>query len=864
MNHCDPCAASSRFTPVTLAGSLDLRQPAAAALPQAWAEALALLPHGSFVAWGIPFEIRRGALLQQQPVSITIAPVRAPWLVFLHTTQPAVLTPDAQGFFKPARGPEPLGEIVATYTVAYADGSELALPIRRRHEIVGWNNGWPMHGLECVPQGKPRTRTLAHNQPVISDAWGSQQTRVEYNGSGPVYWLWAWRNPQPDNAITALRFAPAGTTVLIAAVSAGQVTEHPLRWRTRRKALLTLPAGTPVSEAVDANGNWPQLQLDLGQVISITPQREYNHATWPKGYAGQLPIVNPAAAVVEYTSHAEAQFQLADGHRIPVATVEMTRRPVMGSDDIPRLTPVPASQQLVTLRVVDKASRKPVPVRLHLHGQAGEYLAPVDRHRIPNPHWYQDYSVDYTHLGIHHATYIDGETTVRLPLGRVYLEVAKGFEIRPVRQVLRVTKATREIVIELEQVLPWRQKGWVTADTHVHFLSPSSALLEGAAEGVNVVNLLASQWGELMTNVGDFDGRTTLGSREAGGDGEYLVRVGTENRQAVLGHISLLGYSGRIIAPMTVGGPEESAMGDAVDCLLSDWAKQCRAQGGLVVLPHFPLPRAENATALLNGLVDGVEMTSWGWMYGGINPYSLSDWYRFLNCGYMTAAVAGTDKMSANTAIGTIRTYAQLPADRPFTYADWMAAVRAGRTFVTFGPLMEFNVDDHGPGSRLKLARRGGALDVTWELASVTTPMTRVELIVNGEIRESRTVASDRGKGHFTVNVTRSSWLALLVRGRYPDRQEELIAAHSSPVVVEVRGTAFGAAADTLTILEQIEGSLAYLDTLGTRAESAAYKRMRLYLTAAHRNLHNRMHLQGHDHPHAPTQSHAAHRRRKS
>jgi hypothetical protein len=83
-----------------------------------------------------------------------------------------------------------------------------------------------------------------------------------------------------------------------------------------------------------------------------------------------------------------------------------------------------------------------------------------------------------------------------------------------------------------------------------------SALLEGEAEGVNVVNLLASQWGELMTNVGDFDGRTTWGSREAGGDGEYLVRVGTENRQHVLGHISLLGYRGNIIAPMTTRGPK--------------------------------------------------------------------------------------------------------------------------------------------------------------------------------------------------------------------------------------------------------------------------------------------------------------------
>ena len=158
-----------------------------------------------------------------------------------------------------------------------------------------------------------------------------------------------------------------------------------------------------------------------------------------------------------------------------------------------------------------------------------------------------------------------------------------------------------------------------------------------------------------MTNVGDFDGRTTYGSRESGGDGEYLVRVGTENRQHVLGHISLLGYSGSIIAPMTTGGPDESALGDPVQVLLTEWAHQCRSQGGVVVLPHFPHPRAEHAAAILNGEIDAVEMTSWQNLYGGINPYSLSDWYRYLNCGHFVAAVGGTDKMTAATAVGVPR-----------------------------------------------------------------------------------------------------------------------------------------------------------------------------------------------------------------
>ncbi len=97
---------------------------------------------------------------------------------------------------------------------------------------------------------------------------------------------------------------------------------------------------------------------------------------------------------------------------------------------------------------------------------------------------------------------------------------------------------------------------------------------------------------------------------------------------------------------MTTGGPDESALGDPVEILLTEWARQCQQQGGVVVLPHFPNPRAEHAAAIVSGDVDGVEMTSWGNLYGGIDPYSLADWYRYLNCGYLVAAVGGTDKMT--------------------------------------------------------------------------------------------------------------------------------------------------------------------------------------------------------------------------
>jgi hypothetical protein len=361
-----------------------------------------------------------------------------------------------------------------------------------------------------------------------------------------------------------------------------------------------------------------------------------------------------------------------------------------------------------------------------------------------------------------------------------------------------------------------------------------------------------------MTNAGDLDAQNAQGAVAADADGEYMVRVGTENRQHVLGHISLLGYSGRLIGPMTTAGPDEAALGDPIDVLLTQWARQCHAQGGIVVLPHFPNPRAEHAASIIRGDIDGTEMTAWGNLYGGIDPYSLSDWYRYLNCGYLTAAVAGTDKMAASTAVGTIRTYAQIDPNRRFTYKAWMRAIRAARTFVTYGPLMEFAVEGQPAGSRIEMSASGGKVDVTWRLASVTVPMSRVELIVNGEIRESRAVRPKAAEGHFTVKLERSSWIALLVRGHYADKAE-IIAAHSSPVMVRVAGSPFMAAADATTILEQIEGALAYLDTVGTRAETKAYRQMRLVLTGAHRALHNRMHAAGVFHNHSPVDDHPAH-----
>ena len=841
---------SPLFRPLSLPGGFSLSQLAGAGVSEMMAASATYAPSGECTSWGMPFRVGKVALVKDKPVSVRIPALKTLWLVFMHTSDARPPERGKAGFISPMRGVGHLGEHAADYVIVYADGTEHRTAILRRHQIGMFQLPWGENCFEAVGHRKPQSFRAAHEQ--LRAGWGESQTRVTACDSAPwVNWLWAWMNPFRAKAIVGFRFEPVSGVVVVSAVTAGKVAETPLRWETRRKAILTLPKGMVFDPTLDDKGLLKQIQLDMGQVISATPRPVYPNGDWARTYNNRVPQISSNEVLLEYAAHPEARFHLPGGRTVPAAKLPDGKR--TGG-----LQPVAPATQRVRVRVIGKHSRSPVAVKLHVHGEAGEYLAPVDRNRIPNTAWFEDYSVDFSNQNIHPCTYIHGETTIDLPLGRVFVEVSKGFEIRPVRRVVRVGRGTEEIVIEIEKALPWRESGWVSADTHVHFLSPPSALLEGAGEGVNVVNLLASQWGELMTNVGDFDGKTTFGSKEAGGSGEYLVRVGTENRQHVLGHISLLGYSGHIIAPMTTGGPDESALGDPIGALLTEWAVQCKKQGGIVVLPHFPSPRLENAATIVSGNVDGAEMTAWGNLYGGIDPYSLSDWYRFLNCGYFVAAVGGTDKMQASTAVGAVRTYARIDPEHEFTYQNWMNAIRLGNTFVTYGPLLEFSVDGKDPGRKISMSAGGGTVGVSWKVASVTVPISKVELIVNGEIRESKTVSSEGAEGSWSVRLGKSSWLALLVRGHYRDKPE-IIAAHSSPVMIEVEGSPFIAAADAVTILEQIEGALAYLDTVGTRAETRAYKRMRLVLVMAHRGLHNRMHEAGCYHDHTPVRRHVEH-----
>ena len=290
--------ATTRFRPIALAGGIALADLSAAGLSEPMAAALAHMPQGACVAWGIPFAVERPIVLSDRPVSLSLEPFRAGCLVFMHTSDIRPVEPGPGGFISPMRGQGQLGELAAEYVVVYADGSEAILPIRRRHQIGMFTRRWGENCFEAVPHRKPQPIRPPHEQ--LGPNWGRAQTRASAADGGPwLNWLWAWPNPAPDKAIVGLRLIPRAGLILLSGLAAGEASALPLRWQTRQKAIVTLPEGEVFQPDLDANGLLAQIRLDMGQVISAAPRLIYGNAGWGASYNNQLPEVSATEVAVE-------------------------------------------------------------------------------------------------------------------------------------------------------------------------------------------------------------------------------------------------------------------------------------------------------------------------------------------------------------------------------------------------------------------------------------------------------------------------------------------------------------------------------------------------------------------------------------
>jgi hypothetical protein len=420
---------------------------------------------------------------------------------------------------------------------------------------------------------------------------------------------------------------------------------------------------------------------------------------------------------------------------------------------------------------------------------------------------------------------IDGRCQGWLPTGNVIVEVARGFEYEPLRTVVQIDAHQHSLELRIRRFADLFKQGWVSGDTHVHFLSVDGAHLEAAAEDVHVVNLLQLQLGSLYTNTEDFTGQGSVSH-----DGATIVWVGQENRHYLLGHIGLLGLRAPVM-PWSTDGPSAGEIGGSLETTLSYWADEAHAQGALVTMAHFAYPNGETAALVATGRLDAAE-------FAWLGSYSHGEYYRYLNAGYRLPLVGGTDKMSAEVPVGLCRTYVRLEADEPFSYEAWVRNIRRGRTFVTTGPIIHLAVEGAIPGDTLRLATDGGSIHVEASVESAI-PIQSLQIVAGGHV-VAEAKASNGGRRleiNESLSIAGNTWIAARAGGPvYFDARQHLdyfargAFAHTSPIYVAC-GPSDWSMND--------EGTLDYMLNM---VEAA-----RLYV----RDMSPRTRLAGGGHPHA-------------
>jgi hypothetical protein len=299
--------------------------------------------------------------------------------------------------------------------------------------------------------------------------------------------------------------------------------------------------------------------------------------------------------------------------------------------------------------------------------------------------------------------------------------------------------------------------------------------------------------------------------------------------------VGLLGLTRNILLPAYSGYVNTPAASlYPTNAVIIDLAHQ---QGGITGYVHpfdsYPDP-ADTTKPLTNELPVDVALGKVDYYeaLGFVDDYGATArvWYQLLNCGFRLPAGAGTDAM-ANFAtlrgpVGLNRVYVRSAG--PLDRYRWLSGLKAGRSFATNGPLLDFHLNGKGLGEELKLGRGRTQLRARVVLRSYV-PVDHLEIVRNGEVVSTIPLSGDRTRADTSIALPleKSGWYLLRARA---DRAEYPILdvnpyATTSPIYVIVDGRPISEAKDAAYFIAWLDrlrdGAMANQDW-NTEAEKTA------------------------------------------
>ena len=434
-----------------------------------------------------------------------------------------------------------------------------------------------------------------------------------------------------------------------------------------------------------------------------------------------------------------------------------------------------------------------MPARVSVTTREGKGFAPADAWR------HADEAFDRTERQFEypyfHAT---GSAELTVPAGPVHVEVWHGPEFRAFRGRFTVPaggSVVHRVVLERLANLPAR--GWWSGDVHVHMNyggayrnTPRNLAMQARAEDLHVVENLIVNKEQRIPDIAYF--RT---DKDPVSTATFLLLHGQEFHTSVWGHMGLLGLSSHYLLPDYAGYPNTAASSLApTNATIADLAHEQKALVGYVH-PFDTKPDPFDTTAALNyqlpvdvalGKVDYLEVM-------GYSDHLITSeiWYRLLNCGFRIPAAAGTDAFPNFASLrgppGLVRTFVSSGAT--LDHPRWLAGIKAGRTFVTNAPLLEFSLNGRGIGEEIRMSAISRQLTARVSMRS-NVPVDHLEIIGNGKVVASIPLSGNRmsATDTITIPVTGSGWFVLRA---YSDRATMPVLdlypfGSTSPIYVQV------------------------------------------------------------------------------
>jgi hypothetical protein len=434
--------------------------------------------------------------------------------------------------------------------------------------------------------------------------------------------------------------------------------------------------------------------------------------------------------------------------------------------------------------LVDEATGKPVAAKIRVvNTNTGEvYLPPTAIKTMPKRTYF----------------YARGTYELAVPPGRYEIEVVRGISHRAVIDYTEVGSAITHVHdFRIPVLKDMRSLGWYSGNTHTHYAleideDPDDRLRmvpPAEALDVSVISYLIRGDSPYITN------RYPVGRLPQFSKDGTIMDMGEEARNNRTfggfgyGHVLFLNIP-RPVEPVSTGLLAKQR--NAPDFpTLSMLCAEARRIGGTTVWCH-------------NG--SGIEAPVAAAL-GHMDAYNLADgleanyerYYSLLNCGLRIPASSGTDWWIYDHN----RVFVQV--ENSFTYENWIAGLRAGRTFVSNGPLLELRVNNQGPGTSVSAS---GPLQISASAVS-RLPFERVQIIYNGEvIAEQAAWQHNEARLEREIPVAHGGWIAARVSGGAKTHAGFTVFAHTSPVYIRVEDAPHRRAESAGVFVDEIEDSM--------------------------------------------------------